>query len=133
VANWLTREHIPAQRDGQWKAQSVKNLVVRYWRLTGSDFSSRTKGFPRQRTGLDGPQRRALPDALRVSWVVESFSRLWELKLSENRDASFLNSGNDFAQPAKLFIPHHFQVASLRIRPITRSVLTFESIECSKI
>jgi hypothetical protein len=78
VANWLTRERIPAQRDGQWKAQSVKNLVVRYWRLTGSDFSSRTKGFPRQRTGLDGPQRRALPDALRESWVVESFSRLWE-------------------------------------------------------
>jgi hypothetical protein len=27
VANWLTRERIPAQRAGQWKAQSVKNLV----------------------------------------------------------------------------------------------------------
>jgi hypothetical protein len=35
VANWLTRERIPAQRNGQWKAQSVKNLVVRYRRLTG--------------------------------------------------------------------------------------------------
>jgi hypothetical protein len=35
VAKWLTRERIPAQRAGQWKAQSVKNLVVRYWRLTG--------------------------------------------------------------------------------------------------
>lgn len=27
-------ERIPAQRAGQWKAQSVKNLVMRYWRLT---------------------------------------------------------------------------------------------------
>jgi hypothetical protein len=35
VAKWLTRERIPAQRAGSWAAQSVKNLVVRYWRLTG--------------------------------------------------------------------------------------------------
>jgi hypothetical protein len=35
VAKWLTRERIPAQRAGRWAAQSVKNLVVRYWRLTG--------------------------------------------------------------------------------------------------
>jgi len=35
VARWLTRERIPAQRDGRWAAQSVKNLVVRYRRLTG--------------------------------------------------------------------------------------------------
>jgi hypothetical protein len=35
VAKWLTRERIPAQRAGQWKAQSVKNLMVRYRRLTG--------------------------------------------------------------------------------------------------
>jgi len=35
VAKWLARERIPAQRDGRWAAQSVKNLVVRYWRLTG--------------------------------------------------------------------------------------------------
>jgi len=35
VAKWLTRERIPAQRDGRWAAQSVKNLVVRYRRLTG--------------------------------------------------------------------------------------------------
>jgi hypothetical protein len=35
VANWFTRERIPAQRAGRWAAQSVKNLVVRYWRLTG--------------------------------------------------------------------------------------------------
>jgi hypothetical protein len=32
VAKWLTRERIPAQRNGEWKAQSVKNLVVRYRR-----------------------------------------------------------------------------------------------------
>jgi hypothetical protein len=25
VAKWLTRERIPSQRDGRWKAQSVKN------------------------------------------------------------------------------------------------------------
>jgi predicted deacetylase len=35
VAKWLQKERIPAQRDGRWAAQSVKNLVVRYWRLTG--------------------------------------------------------------------------------------------------
>jgi hypothetical protein len=46
VANWLTRERIPAQRDGQWKAQSVKNLVVRYWRLTGRRLLIPYKRFP---------------------------------------------------------------------------------------
>jgi hypothetical protein len=50
VANWLTRERIPAQRAGRWAAQSVKNLVVRYWRLTGRVSSFLTTGFPRQRT-----------------------------------------------------------------------------------
>jgi hypothetical protein len=35
VAKWLTRERIPAQRDGSWAAQSVKDLVMRYYRLTG--------------------------------------------------------------------------------------------------
>ena len=54
VAKWLTRERIPAQRDGQWKAQSVKNLVVRYRRLTGRRIpSSPTRDFRRQRTALD--------------------------------------------------------------------------------
>jgi hypothetical protein len=46
VANWLTRERIPAQRAGQWKAQSVKNLVVRYWRLTGRRLLIPYKRFP---------------------------------------------------------------------------------------
>jgi Recombinase len=46
VANWLARERIPSQRAGQWKAQSVKNLVVRYWRLTGRRILSPYKRFP---------------------------------------------------------------------------------------
>jgi hypothetical protein len=46
VAKWLTRERIPAQRNGQWKAQSVKNLVVRYWRLTGRRILTPYKSFP---------------------------------------------------------------------------------------
>jgi Recombinase len=46
VAKWLTRERIPAQRAGQWKAQSVKNLVVRYWRLTGRCILVPYKRFP---------------------------------------------------------------------------------------
>jgi hypothetical protein len=50
VAKWLTRERIPAQRAGQWKAQSVKNLVVRYRRLTGRRILIPYKRFPRQPT-----------------------------------------------------------------------------------
>ena len=46
VARWLTRERIPAQRAGQWKAQSVKNLVVRYRRLTGRRILIPYKRFP---------------------------------------------------------------------------------------
>jgi hypothetical protein len=46
VAKWLTRERIPAQRDGEWKAQSVKNLVVRYWRLIGRLILIPYKRFP---------------------------------------------------------------------------------------
>jgi hypothetical protein len=46
VAKWLTRERIPAQRVGQWKAQSVKNLVVRYRRLTGRRILIPYKKFP---------------------------------------------------------------------------------------
>ena len=46
VAKWLTREQIPAQRAGQWKAQSVKNLVVRYWGLTGRRILIPYKKFP---------------------------------------------------------------------------------------
>jgi Recombinase len=46
VAKWLTRERIPAQRDGKWAAQSVKNLVVRYWRLTGRRLLVPHNRFP---------------------------------------------------------------------------------------
>ena len=46
VAKWLTRERIPAQRAGQWKAQSVKNLMVRYRRLTGRRILLPYKKFP---------------------------------------------------------------------------------------
>jgi hypothetical protein len=46
VAKWLTRERIPAQRDGKWAAQSVKNLTVRYWLLTGKRLLIPYKKFP---------------------------------------------------------------------------------------
>jgi hypothetical protein len=46
AAKWLTRERIPAQRDGRWAAQSVKNLVVRYRRLTGERLLISYKRFP---------------------------------------------------------------------------------------
>jgi hypothetical protein len=46
VAKWLTRERIPAQRNGEWKAQSVKNLVVRYRRSTGRRLLIPYKRFP---------------------------------------------------------------------------------------
>lgn len=58
VAKWLTRERIPAQRAGQWKAQSVKNLVVRYRRLTGRRILNPTRGFRRQRTAADALEAR---------------------------------------------------------------------------
>jgi hypothetical protein len=48
VAKWLTRERIPAQRDGSWAAQSVKNLVVRYGRLTGRRLLIPHHRFPTQ-------------------------------------------------------------------------------------
>ena len=46
VAKWLTRERIPAQRNGSWAAQSVKNLVVRYRRLTGKRLLTPHYAFP---------------------------------------------------------------------------------------
>ena len=46
VAKWLTRERIPAQRDGKWAAQSVKNLTVRYYRLTGRRLLVSQNRFP---------------------------------------------------------------------------------------
>jgi hypothetical protein len=46
VAQWLTRERIPPQRNGRWAAQSVKNLVKRYERLTGKELLVPYRTFP---------------------------------------------------------------------------------------
>src|SRR5712691_8807478 len=46
VAKWLPRERIPAQRNGSWAAQSVKNLAVRYRRLTGKRLLTPHYAFP---------------------------------------------------------------------------------------
>ena len=63
VANWLTRERIPTQREGKWTAQSVKNLVERYQRLTGKCLLVPYKSFPT-------PARRkdAAPELPVVPW-----------------------------------------------------------------
>ena len=58
VANWLTRERIPAQRAGQWKAQSVKNLVVRYWRLTGRRLLNPLQEVSDSSAPLSAPLKR---------------------------------------------------------------------------
>jgi hypothetical protein len=55
VANWLTRERIPAQRKGRWTAQSVKNLVKRYERLTGKQLLVSYKTFPTPARRKDVP------------------------------------------------------------------------------
>jgi hypothetical protein len=55
VAKWLTRERIPAQRDGKWAAQSVKNLVVRYSRLTGKRLLISKHRFPTPAHRKAGP------------------------------------------------------------------------------
>src|SRR5712691_7167492 len=46
VAKWLTRERIPAQRNGRRAAQSVTNLVQRYRRLTGKRLLIPYNRFP---------------------------------------------------------------------------------------
>jgi hypothetical protein len=67
VARWLVRERIPSQRNGRWAAQSVKNLVNRYERLTGKlilvpyktfPTPARRKGAPREPQLLPWDQRR---------------------------------------------------------------------------
>src|SRR4029079_8150058 len=99
--------------------------------------------------GREGPELLSLqvlrPRALLVSRrnVVSSVISLVDdvmVKLTAQgcpqrlgRPLSFLDSRNDFAQPAKLFIPHHFQMASLWISSLARWVLTFEPIEGSKM
>ena len=55
VANWLTREQIPSQRNGRWAAQSVKNLVKRYERLTGKQLLVPSKAFPTPARRKDAP------------------------------------------------------------------------------
>ena len=62
VANWLTRERIPSQRNGRWAAQSVKNLVKRYERLTGKQLLVPYKAFPTPRP------KKAQPEIPVVSW-----------------------------------------------------------------
>jgi len=55
VAQWLTRERIPPQRDGRWAAQSVKNLVKRYEKLTGKCLLVPYKVFPTPARRKDAP------------------------------------------------------------------------------
>ncbi len=57
VANWLTRERIPTQRNGRWTAQSVKNLVNRYERLTGKQLLVPYKAFPTPAKRKDAPSQ----------------------------------------------------------------------------
>ena len=63
VANWLTRERIPAQRNGRWAAQSVKNLVTRYKHLTGKELLVPYRAFP-----TPGKRKDALPEVPVVPW-----------------------------------------------------------------
>jgi hypothetical protein len=63
VANWLTRERIPSRRNGRWAAQSVKNLVKRYERLSGEELLISYKAFP-----TPGKRKDAPPETLVVPW-----------------------------------------------------------------
>ena len=63
VAKWLTRERIPSQRNGRWAAQSVKNLVERYERLTGRQLLDPHKAFPTPARRKDAP-----PESPVVPW-----------------------------------------------------------------
>ena len=63
VANWLTRERIPSQRNGGWAAQSVKNLVKRYERLTGKELLVPYKAFP-----TPARRKEVLPEIPVVPW-----------------------------------------------------------------
>lgn len=55
VAKWLERERIPPQRNGRWAAQSVKNLVRRYEKLTGKWLLVPYKAFPTPARRKDAP------------------------------------------------------------------------------
>ena len=63
VAKWLTRERIPSQRNGRWAAQSVRNLVERYERLTGKGLLAPYKTFPTPARRKDAP-----PEVPIVPW-----------------------------------------------------------------
>jgi hypothetical protein len=59
VVNWLTRERIPAQRSGRWAAQSMKNLVERYEKLTGKRLLPPTKpSLPQPSARMPRPRFR---------------------------------------------------------------------------
>jgi hypothetical protein len=51
VARWLTRNDVPTPRRGRWSSQSVKNIVMRYERLTGKRLLVPHKTFPTQASG----------------------------------------------------------------------------------
>jgi hypothetical protein len=53
VANWLTGERIRTQRNGQWKSPEREKSRGR----VGASLT-RTRGSRRQRTALDGLERR---------------------------------------------------------------------------
>ncbi len=63
VAKWLERERIPSQRNGRWAAQSVKNLVDRYERITGKRLLVPYKTFPTPARRKDAP-----PEVPVVPW-----------------------------------------------------------------
>jgi hypothetical protein len=63
VANWLARERIPAQRNGHWQAQSVKNLCRRYTKLTGKQLLVPYKTFP-----TPAKRKNAPPEFPIVPW-----------------------------------------------------------------
>jgi hypothetical protein len=71
VAIWLTRGRIPAQRNGRWAAQSVKNLVKRYERLTGKQLLVPYKAFPTPARRKDAP-----PEIPVVPWDDRGHGRI---------------------------------------------------------
>ena len=75
VANWLKRERIPTQRNGQWAAQSVKNLVKRYERLTGRELLVPHKIFP-----TPARRRGASPEVPVVPWDDRGSDRIVKVR-----------------------------------------------------
>jgi hypothetical protein len=67
VATWLTRERIPAQRNGRWTAQGVKNLCERYHRMSGKCLLVPFKMFPSPARRKNAPPE--LPTVPREDWA----------------------------------------------------------------